>query len=233
MDVAVACSRVTRRFGHVFALRNVTFEATTGTVFGVLGANGAGKTTLLEVLAGLQKPTSGTVRILGKTREEDHLGVKGRVALLSARTAPYDDLTVGENLHFFARLHRIFDDRRRNIVVDFWARRFGLDPWIDDPVRILSAGWKRKVELARCMLHSPRVLMLDEPFAGLDFGSRKALVEELRRLATEDGVTSLLATHELDLAAQACHEAIVLRRGAVARFLTDSELRTGNLGELL
>jgi heme ABC exporter ATP-binding subunit CcmA len=187
---AIQLSNVTRVFGVTPALVRVDLRVERGEVVLVRGSNGAGKSTLLRVLATLLSPTYGSGSVLGLDLARDRQAIRARVELLGHRTRLYEDLTAAENLLFACRLFGLAPDG-----VAAALRAVGLDGVAATRVRAFSAGMRQRVAVARTMLRSPELLLLDEPYAGLDTEAREA-VDGLVRDAASRGATVLLATHE-------------------------------------
>jgi heme ABC exporter ATP-binding subunit CcmA len=230
---ALAASGVARRFGLVKALDGVDLEAREGETVLLLGPNGAGKTTLLRIVAGLLLATSGSVSVFGRSPRGDGGEARRRMGFLSHDLALYPDLTAAENLRFFARLYRVPDAPDR---VDALLAESRLEAWRDEPVRSFSRGMKQRLALARVFLHRPDLLLLDEPFTGLDLPSSRSLGERLAA-ARGRGAALLIASHRLDMTAPLGDRAVVLRRGRVADSVDlrglGLEERTGLLQALL
>jgi heme ABC exporter ATP-binding subunit CcmA len=187
---------VSRRFGPLTALAPLDLTLPTGSSVAVMGANGAGKTTLLRVIAGLAAPTSGRVRIAGIDRARAGPGLRALLGYVGHERLLYGELTVRENLAFHAALQGL-----PRHVVDAAAATFGLTSVLDRPVRALSRGNTQRAALARALLHDPRVLLLDEPYTGLDLASADRLTELLATLHGR-GRTVVMTVHD---AAQAVH----------------------------
>ena len=196
-----------RRFGRRRAVAGVDLAISAGECLAVFGPNGAGKTTLLRLLAGLLRPTSGDVQLLGK-RLTGHATVeRGRVGLISHQSMLYDVLTVAENIAFAARLHGVRDPDAATARA---IMRLGLQGRELTPVRALSRGWQQRVSIARAIVHDPALVLLDEPYTGLDVAGARALTELLRALR-DDGAALALVTHSVDEGlALATHAAIML-----------------------
>jgi heme exporter protein A len=191
---AVEVAGLTKRFGHVRALRGVDFALGTGESLAVFGPNGAGKTTLLRILAGLLKPDGGAVRFGGEELVRGNAAHRRRVGLISHHSLLYDGLTAAENLVFYARLYSVAEPR------DAAARALagvGLAARAADPVGTFSRGMVQRLAIARALLHDPDVMLLDEPFSGLDQGAAATLRELLGRLRAERR-TMVLVTHNID-----------------------------------
>ena len=203
---------VSRTFGRRRALSRVTLQSNAGDVFGLLGPNGAGKSTLLAILATLLQPSSGDVRYGGTTARAAGARVRARLGLLGHELQLYPELTAAENLRFFARLHGL-DDVERRVGAALLSSR--LVERADDPVAGFSRGMRQRLALERALLHEPRLLLLDEPFTGLDQTSAAALVGRLRALAGA-GRLIVLATHDLDLVEGLVTRGAILRDGRLA-----------------
>ena len=196
-----------RRFGRRRAVAGVDLAISAGECLAVFGPNGAGKTTLLRLLAGLLRPTSGDVLLLGKRLTSQATAERGRVGLISHQSMLYDVLTVAENIAFAARLHGVRDPDAATARA---MMRLGLQGRELTPVRALSRGWQQRVSIARAIVHDPALVLLDEPYTGLDVAGARALTELLRALR-DDGAALALVTHSVDEGlALATHAAIML-----------------------
>jgi heme exporter protein A len=210
---------LSRHFGRRRALAHVSFSCGRGEIVGLLGHNGAGKSTLLSILATLLSPTSGEVRYGDSTAIEGGAAIRGRLGLLGHELQLYPELTAAENLRFFARLHGL--DRIDRRVQEALAAAHLADRG-DDLVSGFSRGMRQRLALERTLLHEPDLLLLDEPFTGLDQGSAAALVARLQQLAAE-GRMIVVATHDLDLAEGLVTRALILRDGRVVAEYADGE----------
>lgn len=206
-DLAVRA--VTRNFGRRRALNRVDLTCQAGEIVGLLGPNGAGKSTLLGIVSTLLVPSSGQVLYGGRTAAEAGAGLRARLGLLGHDLYLYPELTARENLEFFARLYGCRDVPA--VVSDALAHALLTDR-ADDLVSGFSRGMRQRLALERALLHKPRLLLLDEPFTGLDDASGQALVARLRGLRA-GGHMVLVATHDLDLADGLLDRATVLRDG--------------------
>lgn len=202
---------VSRHFGRRRALSHVTFSCGPGEILGLLGHNGAGKSTLLAILATLLSPTSGEVRYGALTAVEGGAAVRGCLGLLGHELQLYPELTAAENLRFFARLHGL---DRLEARVDAALAAARLSDRGGDLVSGFSRGMRQRLALERTLLHEPQLLLLDEPFTGLDQASVDALMARLRELAAQ-GRIIVVATHDLDLAEGLVTRAVILRDGRV------------------
>lgn len=205
----IEAEQLAKSFGPRTALAGVDLSIAAGEFVTLLGPNGAGKTTLLRVLATLSRPSSGSVRIAGLDPERDGEPVRRTIGFLSHRTLLYDDLTAEENLRFYARAYDIADGPRR---VDELLERVGLEMRRRDRVRSFSHGLKQRLAVARAVLHNPRVLLLDEPYAGLDAQAVVTLTDLLTELADE-GCAIVLATHRILRGLTAGGRVLILHRG--------------------
>lgn len=207
-------SDVSRFFGRRRALSHVSLACKAGEIVGLLGPNGSGKSTLLAVVATILQPSSGTVRYGTHTAREAGVGLRGQVGLLAHDLQLYPELTARENLQFFAGLYGVSDPR---VCADRALERVGLATRGDDLVLGFSRGMRQRVALERALLHEPRLVLLDEPFTGLDEASRRALSSRLRELRTQ-GRIILLATHDFEAADGLVNRAVMLQDGRVLPF---------------
>jgi heme exporter protein A len=208
----VTVSDVGRHFGRRKALSQINFECRAGEILGLLGPNGAGKSTLLSILATLLVPSTGVVTYGGRTAKAAGAALRSRLGLLGHDLFLYPELTARENLLFFARLYGVDDPYSR--VGECLARAHLADR-ADDQVLGFSRGMRQRLALERALVHLPRLVLLDEPFTGLDQASASALVARLRGLQAE-GCVVVVATHDLDVAQGLLTRALYLRNGRVA-----------------
>ncbi|MEW6319936.1 MAG: heme ABC exporter ATP-binding protein CcmA [Acidobacteriota bacterium] len=206
---AVTAVDVSRHYGRRKALARVSFECRAGDIVGLLGPNGAGKSTLLSILATLVAPSSGHVEYGGRRSSEVGAALRARLGLLGHDLYLYPELTARENLRFFARLYGLAD---ADGAVGRGLAMAGLVERADDQVQGFSRGMRQRLALERALLHAPRLLLLDEPFTGLDQASAAALVARLRGLQAE-GCLVLVATHDLDVVDGLLTRVLYLRSG--------------------
>jgi len=202
---------LTKTFGPRTALRGVSLSVAKGEFVSLLGPNGAGKTTLLRILGTLSRPSSGTVQIAGLDLRSAGEEARRRIGFLSHRTLLYDDLTAEQNLRFYARMYDLDGDSPR---LGDLLERVGLGLRRSDLVKTFSRGMKQRLALARAVLHQPELLLLDEPYTGLDPQAVEMLRDLLGELAGE-GCAILLTTHRLGRALSMGHRVLVLHRGDV------------------
>jgi heme ABC exporter ATP-binding subunit CcmA len=208
---AIRTRKLGRRFGRSWALAHCDLEAAPGESLLIAGANGSGKTTLLRLLAGLLRPTTGSIEVFDLDPRTRRLAVRRRLSLVSHHTFLYERLSALESLRLWARvLGRRLDDA----ALDALLEEVGLDARRDHLVRTFSAGMRKRLSLARVRLEQPDLLLLDEPFAALDLPGQR-LVERWIAETLARGATVLLASHQLAQAAALCRRAIVLRAGQI------------------
>ncbi len=208
---AVALEGVEKRFGHLIALRGVDLEVNEGSSLVLFGPNGAGKSTLLRLIATLGKPSTGKVRIRGVDTQQEPERVRSAIGLISHQTLLYEDLTAAENLIFYGKLYGLPDLKDR---VQISLEAVGLEGREHDRVRVFSRGMKQRLAIARATLHEPAILLLDEPFTGLDASARTMLSDLLMGLR-EAGRTVVLVTHDLYLGLKLSDQFVILNRGRV------------------
>ena len=211
----VAVEDVSRHFGRRRALSRVSFRARHGRILGLLGPNGAGKSTMLALLATLMRPAEGRIRFGTLSPDANRAAIRARIGVLGHDLFLYPELTAHENLAFFAGLYAIVDPQTAAAAA---LDRAGLTTRRDDPVASLSRGMRQRVALERALIQAPRLVLLDEPFTGLDDASAAALVTRLRELK-DGGAIVVLATHDLDVAEGLLDDAVFLRDGRLVQSL--------------
>ena len=215
----VAVDDLSRSFGRRRALAHITFRARRGTILGLLGPNGAGKSTMLSLLAMLMRPTSGRVRFGALDAAAHAAELRARIGVLGHDLFLYPELSARENLAFFAGLYDLPD---REAAAQHALDRAVLADRADDPVGSFSRGMRQRVALERALIHDPRLVLLDEPFTGLDDASGAALVGRLQELR-DSGAIVILATHDLDLAEGLLDDVIFLRDGRIVEAMSRPE----------
>ena len=222
--------QLTRQFGDFTAVDNLELVVRPGELYGFLGMNGAGKTTTMRMLVGLLKPTTGQVRIAGYDIQEEPLEAKRRFGYLAQTPFVYDNLTGYEFLHFLGGLHRL-DEADITERIDRWLPLLKLTEKAGQLIGSYSGGMRRKVALAGALLHQPDVLILDEPFAGLDPLSARHVKDALQQQA-DAGNTILISSHTLEIVERVCSRIGILRRGKLIAEGTLDELRADSDGTL-
>ncbi|HET9986847.1 MAG TPA: ABC transporter ATP-binding protein [Longimicrobiales bacterium] len=225
----VAVERLTRRFGELVAVDDVTFDVRPGELFGIVGPDGAGKTTTLRILAGVVRPTSGDARVRGVSVARDPEAVKPHIAYMSQRFGLYEDLTVRENIDFYADLYRVPKAERPARIARL-HHFSGLGPFEDRLAGKLSGGMKQKLSLSCALIHHPEVLLLDEPTFGVDPISRRDLWLILHEMVAS-GVTVVVSTSYLD-EAERCDRVALLDHGRVLALDTPAALQARLTGEM-
>ncbi len=209
---------LSRRFGSLLAVQDVSLRMRRGEIFGLLGPNGAGKSTLIRMLCGLLAPTGGSGSVVGFDIQSEPEQIKTRIGYMTQRFSLYQDLSVSENLAFFAGIYSVSGRQRREEAL----QRFGLEARRHQVTGTLSGGWKQRVALACATIHEPQLLFLDEPTAGVDPVSRREFWEQIHRIAAR-GTTVLLTTHYMD-EAERCHRLAFLFRGQLLSTGTPDEV---------
>ncbi len=216
---AIELRGVKKRFSSLEVLRGVTLDVRRGEAFALLGPNGAGKTTLIRIVATLLRQDEGEVRVAGYDVREEAQEVRRRIGVVSHNPFLYEELTARENLEFYARAYDVEQSR-----VDEMLEKVNLVEREDNPVSTFSRGMKQRLSIARALLHSPEVLLLDEPTTGLDLKGRQDFYTLLEELLGE-GATLLMTTHHMDEAERLCTRGAVLHSGSVVAQGTLSELK--------
>jgi ABC-2 type transport system ATP-binding protein len=220
---AVSVSELTKKYGEIEAVRGIDFEVDAGETFGFLGPNGAGKSTTIKILCTLADPTSGTARVAGHNVVKDRDTVRRNIGLVFQDTTLDSYLTGEQNLRFHAELYGVpkaaFTARLRQVLemVGLWDRRDGV-------VSTYSGGMKRRLEIARGLMHAPRVLFLDEPTVGLDPQTRVSIWEYINDLKRREDITIFLTTHYMD-EAENCDRIAIIDHGQIVAMDTPEALK--------
>jgi ABC-2 type transport system ATP-binding protein len=220
---AIAIHGASKRFGAQQSLDGLELRVESGSVFGFLGPNGAGKTTTLRLMLGLVRADAGQVRVLGLDPREHADAIRARVGVLLEHDGTYNRLSARHNLDYYARIHHL-PASERTARIEELLRAFGLWDRRDDAVLTWSKGMRQKLAIARALLHRPKLVLLDEPFSGLDPVAATELRTLIVDLARKDGVTVFLTTHDLAHVERACDRVAVLKAGKVIANGTPSAL---------
>jgi ABC-type multidrug transport system ATPase subunit len=209
---AVVVEKITRRYGYRVALKSVSIEFREGGIHGLFGANGAGKTTLLRVVSMLLKPHEGSIRVFGIDPQENPESVKQQFGLIGDKPLLYSELSGRENLNFYGKLYGI-PKNEVELQTSKLAEYFDVTKWLEDPVKNLSTGLRKRLDIIRSLLHNPKLLLLDEPFSGLDKDSSRLFREYLEQ--ERKTRTTILTTHNLTLGSELCDDFVTLRKGVI------------------
>jgi ABC-2 type transport system ATP-binding protein len=209
---AIDVRQIVKRFGDFTAVKNISFTVADGEVFGLLGPNGAGKSTLIRMLTTLLPPTSGTAQVNGFDIIRQQDGVRKSIGVIPQAMTSDLELSVEENLRIYAKLYGVPRERRERLMQEL-LEAVELTQWAGKPVKNLSGGMRRRVEIARGLVHEPRIFFLDEPTTGLDPVSRVAVWEMLQRIKTRRELTILLTTHYMDEADRLCDRVAIVDHG--------------------
>jgi ABC-2 type transport system ATP-binding protein len=226
-DLAISVRGLSKTLGHRRVIDNFSIDVAAGHIFGFLGPNGSGKTTTIRMLCGLLTPDAGSGRCLGYDIVAESAAIKREVGYMPQRFGLYEDLSIRENLDFVARLYGVPEPKR---TVEKTLEQLGLSERARQVAGQLSGGWKQRLALAACLLHAPRLLLLDEPTAGVDPKARREFWDQIHDLAAH-GMTVLVSTHYMD-EAERCHEVgylaagRLLVHGSVDAVLANSGLTT-------
>ena len=209
-DLAIDVRGLTKRYGERTVVDKVDLQVAAGRICGFLGPNGSGKTTTIRMLCGLLKPDAGEGRCLGHDVLRESRAIKLESGYMTQKFGLYEDLSIRENLEFVARLFQLPE---RDAKVDQALQRLGLVERQQQLAGTLSGGWKQRLALAACLIHHPRLLLLDEPTAGVDPKARREFWDHIRQLADE-GMTVLVSTHYMD-EAERCDELAYIAYGTL------------------
>jgi len=229
-EVAISADRLTRRFGKFTAVDGISFEIPYGSIFGFLGANGAGKSTTIRMLCGILQPSSGNGKVGGFDVQTQPEQIKGVIGYVSQRFSLYSDLNVIENLSFYGQIYGLEGAALSGRIKEVLALT-GLDRFRLRLAGELSGGWKQKLAIANAILHKPKIIFLDEPTAGLDPLSRRAIWELLYQLA-EGGTSLFVTTHYME-EAERCNTIAFISAGKILKIGQPAALRQQLSGRIL
>lgn len=232
MTVAIHVDHLTRKFNDLVAVNDISFEIGKGEIFGLLGPNGAGKTTTLAMLSTMLKPTSGSAMVNGMDIEHDEDGVRKSIGIVFQDQSLDEELTAWENMDFHGRLYRIPGEIRNQRITEL-LNLVELEDRKDDIVKTFSGGMRRRLEIARGLLHRPAVMFLDEPTLGLDPQTRNHLWQYIATLNKEHGITIILTTHYMEEADRLCNRIAIIDHGKIIALDTPANLKDGIGGDVV
>jgi ABC-2 type transport system ATP-binding protein len=221
-----------KKYGNLTAVDNLTLDINENEVFGLLGSNGAGKTTTIHMLATLLKPTSGTATVNGYDITNQPAKVRASIGIVFQAPSSDDMLTGYENLHLHAMLYSVPRHMRKQRIEEV-LELVGLTERKYDQVKTYSGGMRRRLEIARGLLHKPKVMFLDEPTLGLDPASRESMWKYVRRLVEEEKVTIILTTHYMEEADMLCDRIAIIDKGRIVALDTPAKLKAGLGGDII
>lgn len=224
-DVAIDVKGISKRFGALIAVDDVSFTVNNGEIFGLLGPNGAGKSTLIRMLTTLVPPTSGTATVAGHDIIQDPNAVRSSIGVIPQNMTSDPELTCAENIGIHARLFGIRGEARRRRTQEL-LEAVGLADRSNALASALSGGMRRRLEIARGLVHNPQILFLDEPTTGLDPVSRISVWEMITRLRSQEGRTLFLTTHYMDEADRLCDRLAIVDKGKVVAMNTPVSLKS-------
>ncbi len=227
--IAIAVEHIWKRYGDFEAVKDVSFSVTEGEIFGLLGPNGAGKSTLIRMMTTLMPVTAGRAVVAGYDVSIDPDNVRRRIGVIPQALTSDQDLTLEENLSIYAKLYGVPREQRRKNIEEV-LEAVDLVKWRDAQTKTLSGGMRRRLEIARGLVHNPRIFFLDEPTTGLDPVSRIAVWEMLNKLKATRNLTMLLTTHYMDEADKLCDRIAIVDHGTLVAMGTPAELKNSVAG---
>jgi ABC-2 type transport system ATP-binding protein len=225
-DKAIEVSGITKKFGAITAVDNVSFDVVEGEFFGFLGPNGAGKTTLIRVLTTLLKPTSGRAIVACCDVAKNPSAVRREIGVVPQAMTTDLDLTGYENMDIYGRFYGIAASKERKERIEYLLEMVGLTARANDLVAAYSGGMRRRLEIARVLVHRPKILFLDEPTIGLDPQSRHVVWDFLRKLREGDLMTIFLTTHYMEEAEVLCDRVAIIDTGKIIAIGSPEELKS-------
>lgn len=228
--IAIEVANLTKRYGYTYALRDVSLDVFTGEVFGLLGPNGSGKTTLLKVLATLTSLTSGTVKVCGLDLVTSGREIRQMIGYLAHEPLLYRDLTGEENIRFYSKFYQ---HSTRNELQDTLDKSFDflrITRWRHEPIKNLSKGLTKRFDLIRAIIHDPEILLLDEPFSGLDIPSVSILKDFIGKVRGKK--TILISTHDVGMANSLCDRGAILVGGRLRQVFRSPEISDTSVKEV-
>ncbi|MEW5897016.1 MAG: ATP-binding cassette domain-containing protein [Nanoarchaeota archaeon] len=229
---AIKIENLTKKFNGLVAVDNISFDIKEGEVFGLLGPNGAGKTTTISMLSTMLEPTSGKASVNGFNILNDQDNVRKSIGIVFQDQSLDEELTAYENMDFHGRLYRIPKDIRQKKIKEL-LKLVGLEERKDDLVKTFSGGMRRRLEIARGLLHEPKILFLDEPTLGLDPQTRNHLWQYIKKLNEEKNITIILTTHYMEEADRLCHNVAIIDKGKIIALDIPNKLKDKIGGDII
>jgi ABC-2 type transport system ATP-binding protein len=229
---AIVSENLTKKFDNFVAVDSISFSIEEGEIFGLLGPNGAGKTTTISMLSTMLRPTAGKATVNGCNILDQEDGVRKSIGIVFQDQSLDEELTAYENMDFHGRLYRVPGEQRKEKIGKLLAL-VRLDDRQNDLVKTYSGGMRRRLEIARGLLHEPKVLFLDEPTLGLDPQTRNHLWEYIERLNKEKGITIILTTHYMDEADRLCDRVAIIDHGGIIAMDTPQALKNQIGGDVV
>jgi ABC-2 type transport system ATP-binding protein len=229
-DIAISVEHLTKRFGEFTADDDLSFQVERDEIFGILGPNGAGKSTLIRMLTTLIRPTSGRALVMGHDVAKETNRVRHEIGVIPQANTVDGDLSAWESLDLYGRFYEMAKKDRRERATEL-LQAVGLWDWRDKAAGTYSGGMRRRLEIARGLIHRPRVFFLDEPTTGLDPQSRRVIWELLEKLRAEGDLTILICTHYMDEADRLCDRLAIVDHGKIAALGTPRELKASVPGQ--
>lgn len=229
-QIAIEMENLSKRYGYNYALRDVTLNILQGEVFVFLGPNGSGKTTLLKILTTLTSLTSGNVKVFGLALRENGREIRQMIGYLSHEPLLYRDLTGEENINFYSKFYQLSSQERFLEKLDKAFNFLRITRWRHEPIKNLSKGLKKRFDLVRAIIHDPKILLLDEPFSGLDILSVNILKDFIRN--ERGNKTTIISTHDIDLAKSLCDRGAILVEGKMRQVLRSQDITNTSVKEV-
>jgi len=229
---AIKVENLTKKFNELVAVDNISFSVKTGEIFGLLGPNGAGKTTTISMLSTMLEPTSGNAYVNGFSVLNEKHDVRNSIGIVFQDQSLDEELTAYENMDFHGRLYHISKEMRKKKITEV-LKLVNLEKRKNDLVKTFSGGMKRRLEIARALLHEPKILFLDEPTLGLDPQTRNHVWHYIQKLNKEKHITIILTTHYMEEADKLCHRVAIIDKGKIIALDKPDKLKNEIGGDII